>query len=343
MNTYCDAETGYEIRILTEGGRYTKPYFDTETTTTDDARAIVTESGESGRKLWLVDVVTGEKDLLIELGGGDRFCAPLNGEGGWLFLGASKTIHRVDLSTGALTAIGEVPFCRGATSGLTEFRNGMLAASYQHDRMYYVLGVTDPTSGKSEVVFRTDQLTNHAQACPGDDESLLFVHETGGDALQRMWMFNVREGIERPYFIEQLDDWVTHECWTRSGDQVMFCKAKAATGRTDEPDELWYGQRDGQGFRCVGKGHYHHGAPDVSARWIVADDSRTGTITLLDTQTGENHLIATGMRPRGGAEHCHPSFNRKGNQVLFTAPREGEGIHVAAVDLAQVAAWQGAS
>ncbi len=340
MKRYCDGTTGYEICILTENGRYTKPYFDTETTTPDDQKAIVTESKESGSVLWLVDVATGKRDLLIDMKGGDRFCAPLNGTGGWFFNGASKTIHRVDLSTGEQTAVGDVPFCRSATSGHTEFRNGVLAASYQHERMYYVLGVTDIKSGKSEIVFRTDQHTNHAQACPGDDESLLFVHETGGDALQRMWMFNVREGMERPYFIEQLDDWVTHECWTRSGNRVMFCKAKAATGRTREPDEIWYGQKDGQGFWCVGKGHYHHGAPDVSERWIVADDTRTGTITLLDTKTGENHLLATGMRPKGGAEHCHPSFNRKGNQVLFTAPREGEGVHVAVVDLEQVKAWR---
>ncbi|MBT3603190.1 MAG: hypothetical protein HN521_09005 [Candidatus Latescibacteria bacterium] len=340
MEIYTDNETGYEIRVLTSDGYYTKPYFDTETTTIDDAKALVTEKDGDKRKLWFVDVGSGEKDLLVELGTGDRFCAPLNDEGGWLFRGETKTINRVDFSDGQLTEIGDVPFCRSATSGHTVFRNGLLAASYQHERMYYVLGVTDPTSGKSEIVYRTDQNTNHAQACPGDDESLLFVHETGGDALQRMWIFNVREGIERPYFIEKLDDWVTHECWTRSGNQVMFCKAKAATGRTDEPDEIWYGDRDGQGFRCVGKGHYHHGAPDVSERWIIADDSRTGSITLLDTTTGENHLIATGMRPRGGAEHCHPSFNRKGNQVLFTAPREGQGVHVAAVDLQQVPAWR---
>ena len=153
-------------------------------------------------------------------------------------------------------------------------------------------------------------------------------------------MFNVRKGIDRPYFIEKLDDWVTHECWTRSGDQVMFCKAKVATGRTDEPDEIWYGSRDGQSFRCVGKGHYHHGAPDVTEKWIVADDTRTGTITLLNAETGENHLLATGLKPKVGSEHCHPSFNRLGDMVLLTLPRPGKSVQVGAIDLAQVEVWR---
>ena len=339
MKTYEDPQTGYEVRVLTQGPTHTKPYFDTETTTPDDARAFATESAEDGRRLWVVDVNTGERDLLVGLKRGDRFCAPLTVPHGWVFLGKTKTIHRIDLATGVLEEVADASFCRGPTSGHTEFKDGMLAASYQHERAYYVLAVTHPQTGKSEIVHRTDQLTNHTQACPGDNESLLHINETGGDALQRMWMFNVREGIDRPYFIEKLDDWVTHECWTRSGDHVMFCKAKAATGRTDAPDEIWYGARDGQSFRCVGKGHYHHGAPDVTERWVVADDTRTGTITLLDTTTGENHLLVTGLKPRGSSEHCHPSFNRNGDMVLLTLPRPGEAVQVGAIDLHQVPAW----
>lgn len=341
MQTYADTESGYEIRVLTDGVTHTKPYFDTETTAPDDTRAFATESLEDAKRLWAVDVRTGEKDLLVELGAGDRFCAPLSRDVGYVFRGKDKTINRCDLATGQIEPIADAPFCQAATSGHTEFQNGMLAASYKHERAYYVLAVTDPKTGKSEIVHRTDQLTNHTQACPGDDESLLHINETGGDALQRMWMFNVREGIDRPYFIEKLDDWVTHECWTRSGDHVMFIKCKAATGRTDDPDELWYGSRDGQSFRCVGKGHYHHGAPDVTERWIVADDTRSGTITLLDTESGENHLLASGLKPNGGAEHCHPSFNRRGDMVLLTLPRPGKGVQVGVIELGQVEAWQG--
>ncbi len=313
MEIYQDAGTGYEVRVLTSGVTHVKPYFDTETTTPDDKRAFATESTEEGRRLWLVDVRTGDRDLLVELTGGDRFCAPLGRDSGYVFRGDSKTISRCDLSTGKMETIGDAPFCRKATSGHTEFANGMLAASYQHERAYYVLAVTDPETGKSEIVHRTDQLTNHTQACPGDSKSLLHINETGGDSLQRMWMFNVREGIDRPYFIEKLEDWVTHECWTRSGNRVMFIKCKAATGRTSDPD--------------------------VTERWIVADDTRTGTITLLDTETGENHLLLTGLKPSGGYEHCHPSFNRAGDSVLLTLPRPGKGVQVGVIDLRQVGPW----
>jgi hypothetical protein len=200
LETYADVETGYEIRVLTDGMTHTKPYFDTETTTPDDSRAFATESTEGGRRLWLVDVNTGARDLLIELEAGDRFCAPLSRDVGYAFRGKAKTIHRCDLTDGSLEPVADAPFCRVATSGHTEFKDGMLAASYQHDRAYYVLAVTDSKTGKSEIVHRTDQHTNHTQACPGDNESLLHINETAGDALQRMWNVQCSEGNRQTLF-----------------------------------------------------------------------------------------------------------------------------------------------
>lgn len=342
MKTYRDEETGYEIRVLTDSPNgCTKPYFDMECTTPDGSRAMVTESLDPQSKLWLVDVETGEKDLLLELGPGDTFSVPPTRDYGLLHRGETRSSHRCDLSTGELEQIGETPFCGRATSVLTTFQNGTLVASYQHERSYYVLGVTELSTGKCEVVYRTDQLTNHTQACPGDNESILHIHETGGDAIQRMWMFNYRERINRPYFVEQLDDLVTHECWTRSGKSVMFCNLGAATrfSFSEEPDELWLGRRDGQGFRCVAKGRYLHGAPDTQERWIVADDEQTGTITLVDVASGEDIPLASGLFPPTGAEHCHPSFNRRDDRVILTLPLPDGTVQVGAIDLRQVAAW----
>ena len=51
MRTYEDRETGYTVRVLTEGAAHTKPYFDNESITPDDARAFateVTDAGENG-------------------------------------------------------------------------------------------------------------------------------------------------------------------------------------------------------------------------------------------------------------------------------------------------------
>ena len=73
MRTYEDRETGYTVRVLTEGAAHTKPYFDNESTTPDDARAFATEvtdageKGAAGERLWLVDVDSGDRELLIEL------------------------------------------------------------------------------------------------------------------------------------------------------------------------------------------------------------------------------------------------------------------------------------
>lgn len=42
MEPYQDAQTGYEVRVLTDGATHTKPYFDTESTTPDDVRVFAT-------------------------------------------------------------------------------------------------------------------------------------------------------------------------------------------------------------------------------------------------------------------------------------------------------------
>lgn len=98
METYKDKETGYEIRVLTDTESWsTKPYFDYECTTADDSRVFVSESVDGKRNLWFVDVTTGEKDLYLELGSGDRFGVPLNRDYGFLFKGEDKGIYRSDL------------------------------------------------------------------------------------------------------------------------------------------------------------------------------------------------------------------------------------------------------
>ena len=340
MKTYRDKETGFDIRVLTDTESWsTKPYFDFECTTVNDELAFVSENSEGKRNLWFVNIETGEKDLFLELGSGDRFSVPLNREYGLLFKGETKGIYRCDLTSGEQSQLGEVPFCLSATSGQTTFQDGTLVASYQHRKKYYFIGVTDLKTGKCEMVYRTDQWTNHTQACPTDNENILYVHETGGDAVQRMWMFNYREGSNRPYFVEQENDWITHELWSRSGESVMFCRLFSAARISDEPDELWIGHKDGQRFKCVAKGSYLHGAPDASDKWIVADDSRTGWITLVDLETGENIVLATGLFPSSGAAHCHPSFNRRGDQVILTLPFSDENVQAGVIDLKQVDAW----
>ena len=61
----------------------------------------------------------------------------------------------------------------------------------------------------------------HIQANPFVSGEILYCHETGGDAPQRMWIVNADGTGNRPLYKETPDEWVTHEVWFDK-DHVVF-------------------------------------------------------------------------------------------------------------------------
>lgn len=59
-------------------------------------------------------------------------------------------------------------------------------------------------------------------------------------------------------------------------------------------------------------------------------------VVLIERATGKTKLIATTGRCKTGADHQHPSFNRAGNQILFSNPNENGIAQVCVIDLDQV-------
>lgn len=112
---------------------------------------------------------------------------------------------------------------------------GMLTLNYSEGIMYYSVdhpagedGETvnsivafDIEKGTHEEILRKPFQIGHIQANPHRDGEILFCHETGGDAPQRMWIW--RDGMDsaEPLFVEEELDWVTHEAWADE-DHVVF-------------------------------------------------------------------------------------------------------------------------
>ena len=58
---------------------------------------------------------------------------------------------------------------------------------------------------------------------------------------------------------------------------------------------------------------------------------------LINGTTGAQKQIASTGRPANGGDHQHPSFNRKGDMVLFNNPSADKGAgQVCLIDLNQV-------
>lgn len=183
----------------------------------------------------------------------------------------------------------------------------------------------DLESGEIGTVIDLDFRMGHVQASPFVPGELVYCHETGGDAPQRMWTILADGSGNRPLYQESEHEWITHEV-IATPDLVYFNVMahlprlrKKATGifsvnlRNDEVRVL--------GQVSEGRGFWHcNGSAD--GKWAVGDNF-SGSIYLLNLESGKISMLTTGhlMRP----DHAHPTFSPDGDQILFQSGMLSKG------------------
>lgn len=330
-----DPVTGYEYRLLTDSVFPShKMYFSCESWTTDDKHILYYRSEKNGEQLIRLNEDTGEEAVLADaIDGWEIPSFGLSREKDEGYLIKNNKVYALDILNGQTKEIAPLPKSKFSCGHYTASKNGLLPMTFKLVNGIFCLALTDPSKGTTEILYYSDTHLGHCQACPGDDNTIFFCHETGGDALQRMWHFDIAEKKPFPYFVERWGDWITHETWNHDGSFMTFIKA---------PNEIWTGSKDGKIFRMVSKSEeYHHCVPSRSAKWIASDRSASGQIVLVNVETGKDTLLVTGHIPPTGVEHQHPSFNRQGDKILFTAPEGKDGAcQIGLIDLNQIEGFQ---
>lgn len=339
--TYQDSGTGLEIRQYTQmPERNTKLYFTTENFTLDDKYFFLNRHPGDGTRN---EIYQGKGELLkVEIETGEAKVVAGNEYTGFAMdrfenygvMTKENIVCRYDCNTDTVTELGELPTGGSITGHLTTSKNGMVVCSYKQRSCIFALVMLDPKTGKSEVVYQSDYHLGHAQVCPTDENTILFIHETSGDALQRMWLFDVTTATARPYYVEQAGEWITHEVWTPDGENIVFMKL---------PCNIMMGTKDGHNFHVVTKvDQLLHPCFTRDKKWFCADRmAYLGTesptqVYLINGETGNTMILANTDVPRSGADHLHPSFNRKGDMILFNRPMENAATQVCLIDLNQV-------
>lgn len=243
-------------------------------------------------------------------------------------------VCRYECDTDQITEIGALPEGGNITGHLTISRSGLIVCGYKQRNCIYALVIMDQKTGKSEVVYQSDYNLGHTQVCPTDDNFIFFVHETGGDALQRMWLFDRKASVARPYYVEMENEWITHEVWTADGENIVFMKL---------PCFMMMGTKDGHSFRVVAKeDQLLHPGVSHDSKWFCADRigylgvESPNLVYLFNGETGNPLVLASTDTPGTGADHLHPSFNRKGDMILFNRPFDNGTTQVCLIDLNQV-------
>lgn len=344
MKLYRDSETGYEVRQYTFGPeRNAKHYFTTENFTADDRYFFFTKSRVDPLRdqgvtegLYRANVETGEITLMADAGY-TAFCMHPEENYALVYRTADSTVCRMDVETGEKTPLGRFPAGAERTSHLTVSRDGRIACSLQLENKIYALAVLDPGQQEAQVVLLTDQRIGHCQICPSDSNQIFYVHETGGDALQRTWMFDVNHRMARPYYVELPNEWITHETWAADGTEMALMWI---------PGKIIIGDKNARHFDVVFASDRRILHPGISRDkqwlctdmvWQRADGKMRWAVALVNPRTGSHTLLAhTKGDCLTGEDHLHPSFNRAGDKILFSAPDEKGVAQVCVMDLNQV-------
>jgi len=330
---FKDPVTGYVIKQFTNNKeRASKFYFTTESFTSDGKYFFYRREEDGKGRTYRVEYATGNQEMFLDE---EYTNFGMDYHNDHAYAKKGDSIYRIETLTGKTTEVGTFP--RGRCTGhLSVSKSGLVWSSFQQANKIYALVVLDPAKGTGEVVWQDDHILGHCQACPGDDESVMYIHETTGDALQRIWMFDYPTRRTRPYYVEKEGDWITHEVWSADGDYLYF---------HSYPHHIMRGTRDGHNFKIMAESEqFLHSAPDRSQKWISADrtsfgnDGRKNNVILINAETGKQEILAELARPRTGAEHMHPSFDRspEGKIVLFNSPVEDGFCNVCAIELDQV-------
>jgi oligogalacturonide lyase len=161
----------------------------------------------------------------------------------------------------------------------------------------------------------------HVQANPWVPGEILYCHETGGDAPQRMWIVRADGSGNRPLFVEEPKDWVTHEVFIDPDHVVFNLIGEKPEQRTRPTGIAVVGLRDG--FvelvgQAPGRGFLHtNGTSD--GRWVLGDTFEGG-LYVVDRHSGERTLLTVGH-----AIHPHANFSPDGTRILFQSRLLGDG------------------
>ena len=212
--------------------------------------------------------------------------------------------------------------------------------------------VTVATDGSgAKAFFDAPRDIGYAQFCPGAPHWALYSSGIN----QRMWTVTTRGLKDRPLYLHDARQWITHESFLGVGEEVLF---------TRWPDALMAIGRNGDGARVVAHMNAWHASsradgslivadttlPDVGIRLIHPDDGRHAALCYPNAtsqgvrwreRTPESGVVeAATYGPQW--THPHPAFSASGNWVTYTSDCTG-APQVYAVRVPDEPAWEPAN
>ena len=342
-----DARTGAEVVQLTSRDAIHHTLYFTQASMRGDDDTVVFVSNRSGGwDLYRATMGDGLVMQMTDTGDINPFSPATTPVDDRVFYTAGSQVRSVD----ATTLVEDV---------LAEFQDASLGGCDVNPDATQILTVkrgdgddalvTVATDGSgAKVFFEAPRDVGYAQFCPMEPQWALY----SSGIEQRMWTVSTRGLKDRPLYLHDARQWITHESFLGSGDEVLF---------TRWPDALMAIRRNGDDPRVVSRLNAWHASsradgslivtdttlPDVGVRLIDPDGGRDAPLCYPDA-TSQGARWAERTPEPGVVEadtygpqwtHPHPAFSACGRWVTYTSDRTGMP-QVYAVRVPQEPAWE---
>ena len=346
-----DPETGARLMQLTGGDSdNVHLYFTSESFVTGSER-IVFSSNRSGRfQFYLLEI---RERRLVQLTNRENLRATQAclGAGGHLIYFEGPVLHSLKVDTLEDREIYRVPqgwlprtpTCTADGQYVAFAYGENLAVSTETGRIYSAMEETffqrpgsvimrvHTGNGKVQAAWGERAWISHVLIHPRQPDLILFCHEGGSRALQRMWTVNAaaeRGRKAEPLFPQKPNEYCVHEYWTRQGEVGFQYEVDRAEGREHyncfiRPDGTWLRE-------CLLPGRRPGHIQSNTANTLVVGDcgylspeDRDGAnyMSLMTHSNGRAQVRRLCRRRPGDTQysHGHPVFSLDDRWVLFNS------------------------
>lgn len=371
MIAYIDEKSGREIIKLTQTGMNRHMYFTDNSFTLGKDEIIYMHSpanlSEGIREnVFSMNLKTGERTQLTEFE--KRFKTA-----GWItkspdskllvFIGDGD-LYSLNMETGDLNLICRCPvgytlagpFISYDKKYAVVIANAVIAESKYSkgenyngfkDNFYAVknskLIVASTDGSGSYVVFEDTHWMGHVQFAPDTNEYIMFCHEGPWNYVQqRIWILNTVTRQVKPCFVQEEDDSIGHEFWTRDGLIFFDNRGKGHDGTitSDKTQAVTIDPEGDDAIPVVGFAdkecnilktidlpyycnHYHANTPNTL---LVADAVEDIVLIDISKKTPTIETLCTHNTSwRWQHVHCHPCWSWDDKRILFASDRDEEG------------------
>lgn len=344
----ADKETGRTIVSLTTSPATDSKIYQTHPQWTPDGKYIIFRSNRSGGRTqaFALQEDTGE---IVQLTEGDAYSTgslTLSRLSNTLYLLKQSELVALNIDAimedsrnGSIKQISKYErIISRLPEGFRESGGFTLDAKETHayiglhwkedDQDRWAIKKIDLTSGETETVLNLPFRVGHVQANPWLAGEILYCHETGGDAPQRIWMVKADGTDNHPVYVENPEDWVSHEIWL-DRDHVLFNIIAHLPRLQKKPAGVALINLRTEEMRLYlnapGRGYWHC-AGTSDGRYAVAD-TFTGELHRINLSTGEVKLLTVGHYPVTDGipdVHSHHTISPDNKRVLFNSALLGD-------------------